>query len=79
MTAININEIQRDPLSYLRRVEAGEAFLVMRDEQPVAEIKPVPSRSLEPRPFGRNRGEFTVPVGFDNPLPEEVLQDFERE
>ena len=77
MTIISIHEIQRDPLGYLRRVEGGEAFLVVRDELPVAEIKPVPALVRQERPFGLCAGEFEVPADFDRPLAEEVLQGFE--
>jgi hypothetical protein len=31
----------------------------------------------EPRPFGLAKGEFVVPEDFNDPLPEEVLRDFE--
>ncbi len=29
------------------------------------------------RPFGLARGEFVVPDDFDDPLPEEILRDWE--
>jgi hypothetical protein len=29
------------------------------------------------RPFGLCAGEFVVPDDFDDPLPEEILRDFE--
>ncbi|MFN5398524.1 MAG: DUF2281 domain-containing protein [Pseudanabaena sp.] len=29
------------------------------------------------RPYGLCTGEFTVPENFDDPLPDDVLQDFE--
>ena len=29
------------------------------------------------RPFGLAAGEFTVPEDFDDPLPEDILRDFE--
>ena len=77
MTTITVHELQRDPLACLRRVEEGETLLVVRDERPVAEIKPAPSQIYEPRPFGLGAGEFTVPADFDQPLPEGVLRDFE--
>ncbi len=77
MSTISVQEIQRDPLAFLHRVEAGEAFLVVRDERPIAEVKPVPSPAAEPRPFGLCAGQFTVPADFDEPLPEDVLQEFE--
>jgi antitoxin (DNA-binding transcriptional repressor) of toxin-antitoxin stability system len=77
MTPISIHEVQRDPLGCLRRVEEGETLVVLRDEQPVAEIKPVPPPARQPRPFGLCAGQFTVPADFDQPLPEDVLNEFE--
>ena len=29
------------------------------------------------RPFGLAVGDFTVPEDFDDPLPEDILHDFE--
>jgi antitoxin (DNA-binding transcriptional repressor) of toxin-antitoxin stability system len=79
MVTISIDEIHRDPSHYLRRVEAGETFLIMKEDRPVAEIKlasrEIPSNSL--RPSGLAAGEFTVPDDFDKPLPEEELRGFE--
>jgi antitoxin (DNA-binding transcriptional repressor) of toxin-antitoxin stability system len=77
MTTINIREMQNDPLGCLRRVEDGETLLVLRDERPVAEIKPVSSPAGQPRPYGLCAGEFTVPDDFDRPLPDNLLQEFE--
>jgi antitoxin (DNA-binding transcriptional repressor) of toxin-antitoxin stability system len=79
MITISIDEIGRDPLGYLRRVEAGETLLVMREDRPMAEIKPVQPRSEEKslRPAGLAAGEFTVPNDFDDSLPDEVLRGFE--
>jgi antitoxin (DNA-binding transcriptional repressor) of toxin-antitoxin stability system len=77
MTTISVQELQRDPLGLLRRVEAGETVLVTRDERAVAEMKPVPVRASEQRPFGLCAGEFAVPDDFDQPLPEGILKEFE--
>jgi antitoxin (DNA-binding transcriptional repressor) of toxin-antitoxin stability system len=77
MSTISIQEIQRDPVAFLDRVEAGEAFLVLRDDRPVAEVKPVPQANRQLRPFGLCAGEFTVPADFDQPLPESILKEFE--
>ncbi len=77
MQKISILEIQRDPLACLQRVEAGETLVVLRDERPVAEIKPISVLPAERRPFGMCAGEFSVPDGFDEPLPEPILKDFE--
>ncbi len=32
----------------------------------------------QPRPFGLCKGEFRVPDDFDEPLPNAVIEDFER-
>ena len=77
MSTINVEDIQRDLLAFLRRVEAGESFLVVRGERPLAEVRPVPAPAVEPRPFGLCAGQFAVPPDFDQSLPEEVLKEFE--
>jgi antitoxin (DNA-binding transcriptional repressor) of toxin-antitoxin stability system len=77
VTTITLDEIQRDLTGYLRRVEAGATLILLRDDVPVAEIKPVARPSAEPRPFGLCAGEFTVPDDFDEPLPEAMLRLFE--
>ena len=77
MNIISVQEIQQDPLGCIRRVEAGETLVVVRDEHPVAEIKPVAARGRQPRPFGLCAGEFAVPADFDQPLPESILREFE--
>lgn len=81
MVTINIDDIQRDLAGYLHRVQAGETLLVLEANQPLAEIKPVSEFVVgigEPRPFGLCAGEFVVPDDFEAPLPEDILQDFER-
>jgi antitoxin (DNA-binding transcriptional repressor) of toxin-antitoxin stability system len=77
MNTITVQEIQRDPLAFVRRIEGGEALVVVRDERPVAQVHPVPALLKERRPYGLCVGEFAVPPDFDDPLPDEVLLDFE--
>jgi antitoxin (DNA-binding transcriptional repressor) of toxin-antitoxin stability system len=79
MVTISVDEIQRDLLGYLRRVEAGETLLIVRADKPVAELKPVnQDAGVERlRPAGLCAGEFTVPDDFDAPLPEDILRGFE--
>lgn len=77
MSTISVQDIQRDPLGCLRRVEEGETLVIVRDERPVAEIKPIPLPIPQPRPFGLCRGQFTVPDDFDQALPDEILKEFE--
>lgn len=69
MATISVQEVHRDPLGFLRRVEAGETFVLLRNNQPVAEVKPLAPPSTQPRPYGLCKGEFTV--------PEDILKEFE--
>jgi antitoxin (DNA-binding transcriptional repressor) of toxin-antitoxin stability system len=77
MSTISIADIERNPHSFLERVEAGEPFLVLRDNQPVAEVKPMTKTTGGLRPYGLAAGEFKLPSDFDNPLPEDILEEFE--
>jgi antitoxin (DNA-binding transcriptional repressor) of toxin-antitoxin stability system len=79
MATITIDDIQRDLLGYLQRVEDGETMLIVRDDKLVAELKPVKGADAikEVRPVGLCAGEFTVPNDFDAPLPDDILDAFE--
>lgn len=76
MLNVSIDEIQRDPLKYLRQVEEGKTLIVVRCDRPIAELRPIPQTKLL-RPLGLCEGEFTVPDDFDAPLPEDILSQFE--
>ncbi|MBO0350358.1 type II toxin-antitoxin system Phd/YefM family antitoxin [Phormidium pseudopriestleyi FRX01] len=76
MVRVTIEEIQRDPLEYLRRVEEGETLVVVRSHEAIAEIRPIPPRQ-QWRPYGLCAGQFVVPDDFDAPLPEDILNAFE--
>ena len=77
MLSVTIDELQRDPLKYLRQVEAGITFVIIQADKPIAELRPIPQSSKQLRPFGLCAGEFTVPNDFDAPMPEEILIAFE--
>jgi antitoxin (DNA-binding transcriptional repressor) of toxin-antitoxin stability system len=77
MTAVTIEEMQRDLKGYLERVHAGETLIVLQADEPLAEIKPITPETLRPRPFGLCAGEFIVPDDFDEPLPEDIVSSFE--
>ncbi|HEX8618220.1 MAG TPA: type II toxin-antitoxin system Phd/YefM family antitoxin [Thermoanaerobaculia bacterium] len=72
---VSIEEMKRDPEGVLRRVLEGETLVLIERDRPVAEIRPI-TRGQRPRPFGLAAGTFVVPENFDDPLPEDVLEDF---
>ena len=81
MTTVNLSDMEQDLAGYLRRVQAGETLLVVEGIQTLAEITPARHQAMpkrQPRPFGLRKGDFIVPDNFDDPLPEDILQDFER-
>ncbi|MEH1770212.1 type II toxin-antitoxin system Phd/YefM family antitoxin [Nostoc sp.] len=77
MNWISVDEIKRDLLGYLQRVEAGETLIIIRGGKPIAEIKPTVKAPDLSRPFGLCAGEFIVPDDFDEPLPENIISEFE--
>lgn len=70
MLNVTVDEIQRDPVKYLRQVEAGESFTIVQADKAIAELRPIDSNK-QLRPFGLCAGEFTVPDDFDASLPNE--------
>jgi antitoxin (DNA-binding transcriptional repressor) of toxin-antitoxin stability system len=77
MIRLNIHEAKTHLSAYLAKLEEGESILLCKRNVPIAEIRPLPKKRKEPRPIGLGKGEFTVPDSFFEPLPDEVLTDFE--
>jgi len=73
---VSVEDVKRDPSDVPHRVLHGETLVVTDDDRPVAEIRPI-TTVRKPRPFGLAAGSFVVPDDFDDPLPEDVLRDFE--
>jgi antitoxin (DNA-binding transcriptional repressor) of toxin-antitoxin stability system len=62
----------------IQRAEAGEEIVIVRGKTPVARLTAILQRPVK-RQFGAYRGEFEVPDGFFEPLPESELSGFEGE
>jgi len=78
MIAISVSDIEQNLAAYLSRVEAGEIVLILRDGEPVAELRPVTTTdAAQARPYGLAAGDFVVPDDFDAPLPDDILTTFE--
>lgn len=77
MVRATVDQIEKNFPGYLHQVETGETVLVVRANQPVAEIKPVAASTTVPHPSGLCAGEFVVPSDFDHPLPDDILDAFE--
>ncbi len=67
-----IQEIYQTPDFLIEEVLDFLLFAKARRNQQEITEKP-----KERRPFGLCTGEFTVPDDFNDPLPEDILRDFE--
>ena len=77
MSTITVKDLENDIQGILHRVEDGESIIILRGNQPVAEVRPLASNSSEPRPFGLAAGELSVSADFDEPLPDDILRQFD--
>ena len=74
MRHVSVHEAKTHLSRLLRRACAGEEVIITRSGSPVARLVPIE----EEKPvFGIDKGRFSVPSDFDDPLEEAVLRDFE--
>lgn len=74
---VNVHEAKTHLSRLLDRVSQGEEIVIARAGKPVARLVPVSERP-ERREPGSASGRVVVGEDFDAPLPEEVLEAFER-
>jgi antitoxin (DNA-binding transcriptional repressor) of toxin-antitoxin stability system len=79
MIRLNIHEAKTHLSKYLAKLEKGETIVLCRRNQPIAEIRPISPKRNKPRPIGLDKGKFTVPPEFFEPLPDELLAYFDGE
>src|SRR5512139_1745025 len=77
MIVVNIHEAKAKLSEYLEAAASGERVLICRRNQPVAELRPVAAARTELRPVGGAKGRLVVPDAFFEPLPADVLEEFE--
>ena len=73
---VNLHEAKARLSYYLNRVQEGETVVICRRNVPVAQLSPATAGGGGLR-LGVAAGEFQVPDAFLDPLPAEVLDDFE--
>ncbi|MBN1106448.1 MAG: type II toxin-antitoxin system Phd/YefM family antitoxin [Deltaproteobacteria bacterium] len=77
MRQVNIHEAKTQFSRLLAAVEQGEEIVIARYGQPIAKLVAI-RPSASPRKPGTAKGRFTVPPAFFEPLPDEVIEGFER-
>ena len=74
MKTINVHEAKTKLSELLRKVEAGEEIVIARAGKPVARL--VPAAKAQRRVFGFDKAKWKFPDDFNDPLPDELLDQF---
>lgn len=79
MQTFNIHAAKTHLSRLVDAAAAGEEILIARAGRPVARLVPLQELPASPRrQLGRLAGQLAVPEDFDAPLPDAVLDGFER-
>lgn len=73
---VNVHEAKTRFPELLRLVDEGQEIEIARGGEPVAKLVPFAPQGT--RHLGIDRGVYTVPDDFDAPLPDDVLDSFDR-
>ncbi len=74
---VNIHEAKTHLSKLLERVGQGEEVVIANAGRPVARLVPVVGKPERRKP-GSAKGTLWTSEDFDAPLPDEVLESFER-
>jgi len=76
-TMVNVHE-KMSLSELLARVRLGEEILIAEAGKLIARLIPIIEKRASPRMPGSAAGELVVPLDFDDPLPESILEAFEQ-
>ena len=76
MKQMNIHKAKTELSKLVECAEAGEQIVIARAGKPVAKLVPL-NATRSHRRLGLLDGKFRIPVNFNAPLPESIIQSFE--
>jgi len=76
MGVINVHAAKTQLSRLLDAAAAGEEVIIAKAGRPVARLVPIDA-TLPPRRLGILDGKINVPDDFDDPLPDEIIAEFE--
>jgi len=76
MPIVNIHAAKSQLSRLLDAAAAGEEVIIAKAGKPVARLVPIDG-GKQPRRLGTLAGKLHVPDDFDDPLPDDILADFE--
>lgn len=77
LRTVNVHEAKTHLSRLLDRVAAGEQIVIAKAGRPVAKLVSI-GTSDGNRELGRDRGLVWIADDFDAPLPDDVVDGFER-
>ena len=76
MKSVNIHEAKTQLSRLIERVKAGEEVVIAKAGKPVARLVPVAPAGTVRKP-GALKGRIRIGIGFNAPLPKELIAAFE--
>ncbi len=77
MATVNVHEAKTHLSRLLNRVLAGEEITIAKGGKPVARLVPIETPPRE-REAGLDVGRIWIAEDFDAPLPDDVLESFDK-
>lgn len=77
LAQINIYEAKKDLSRLLKRVLLGEEIIIAKKGEPMAKLVPLKKKGGE-RVLGLFKGRIYVSDDIEEPLPDEVVEEFYR-
>ena len=74
---VNVHEAKTHLSRLLDQALDGEEVIIMRAGRHLVRLMPVETAPFQ-RKLGTAKGEFVVPDDFDAPLPDDILDEFEK-
>jgi prevent-host-death family protein len=76
MPMVNVHAAKSQLSRLLDAAVAGEEVIIAKAGKPIVRLVPI-ERKLERRKLGTLAGKLHIPDDFDDPLPDDILADFE--
>ncbi|CAG0991839.1 hypothetical protein ARNL5_03298 [Anaerolineae bacterium] len=74
---MTVGEAQAEFLALLKQVRQGDEVIIAQDGKPIARVVPVAASAVRRQP-GTAAGQVVMHADFDEPLPPDILDDFEK-
>ncbi|WP_213697465.1 type II toxin-antitoxin system Phd/YefM family antitoxin [Acetomicrobium sp.] len=74
---VNVHEAKTNLSKLLAQVEEGKEVIIARAGKPVARLVPIERQTVQRIP-GSAKGKLVIADDFDAPLPEDILNEFEK-